>query len=111
MDATPKEARALGALAGGIIPPDDRDDGVAALKADEHFVRKLAANPFASALLQDLTLVETHCVEQFGRSIEQLDCEAMVKLLAIMRDRVPALFKFVRMESCALYLSQPATWR
>ena len=72
------------------------------LKPGEHLSRKLAANTFAAGLLKDLSLAEALSVERFGRSIEQLDVDSVARLLAMLRDRTPALFKFVRSEACAL---------
>jgi hypothetical protein len=105
-----RQVETLRALACGILPSDELDDGVGSLDAGEHLATKLAANPFAERLLEDLRVTERDSAAHFGRSVGELDGEGLSQLLAMLRERTPLLFKFVRMESCALYLSQPATW-
>jgi len=101
---------ALEALAKGIIPGDQRDAGVSALNAGEHLAKKLEVNPFSSLLMDGVRFAESESVARFGQSVDKLSPEALHQLLGVVRDRAPALFKFVRMETCALYLSQPKTW-
>jgi hypothetical protein len=84
---------------------------VGTLGPGEHLATKLAANPFAERILEELSLAERESAAHFGRSVGELDGEGLSQLLAMLRERTPLLFKFVRMESCALYLSQPAAWR
>jgi hypothetical protein len=101
----------LAALAQGIIPRDDRDDGAAMFDPGKHLAQKMEAERNNAALIQGLEFAEATSQANFGRAARQLDAPALENLLAIVRERSPAFFKFLRAEICALYLSQPAVWK
>ena len=107
---SPNQIAVLEALARGIIPADAKDQGAAALNAGGHLAKRLEPNPFASGLIEGVKFAEEESVRQFGMTIDKLPPDALHQLLALIRDQAPTVFKFVRMETCALYLSQPRTW-
>src|SRR5262249_61663032 len=45
-----------------------------------------------------------------GRAILELDMPQMHELLGLLREQQPAFFKQLRMDVCALYLSDPGVW-
>jgi hypothetical protein len=47
---------------------------------------------------------------RFGRAILELDMPQMHELLGLLREQQPAFFKQLRMDVCALYLSDPGVW-
>lgn len=108
---SPEQVATLQSLASAIIPADSRGAGVAQFNPGVHLAEKLRTNPFASGLLQGLAFAEKQSLEMFGIPIGELPPESLNKLLGVLRDQSPAFFKFLRMETCALYLSQPTTWQ
>ena len=107
----PEQISTLESLASAIVPADSRGAGVTPFNPGAHLAGKLQANPFASGLLQGLAFAEKQSLEMFGVPVVQLPPESLNKLLGVLRDQSPGFFKFLRMETCALYLSQPATWQ
>jgi hypothetical protein len=108
---SPEHVAALKSLASAIIPADSRGPGVAQFNPGAHLAGKLQANPFASGLLQGLDFAEKQSLQMFGLPVGELPLESLDNLVGVLRDRSPAFFKFLRMETCALYLSQAATWQ
>jgi hypothetical protein len=108
---SPEQITTLQSLASAIIPADSRGAGVAQFNPGAHLGGKLQGNPFASGLLQGLNFATKQSLEMFGLPVGELPSESLDKLLGILRDQSPGFFKFLRMETSALYLSQAATWQ
>jgi len=108
---SPEQVAALESLASTIIPGDSRGAGVAQFNPGAHLAEKLRTNPFASGLLQGLDFAAKQSLEMFGLPVGELPSESLYQLVGVLRDRSPGFFKFLRMETCALYLSQTATWQ
>jgi hypothetical protein len=108
---TADHIQSLSALAEGIVPRDNRDDGAATLNAGQHLADKIQADLNNSSYVEGLQFAEITSKGNFGRTPSELDPAALEKLLAIVRERSPAFFKFLRTETCGLYLSQPAVWK
>jgi len=106
----PDEAATLAALANGIIPADARDAGAAAVGAGLRLAEKLSAGVNAALYRSGLSAAAEMAQARFGRAILELDMPQMHELLGLLREQQPAFFKQLRMDVCALYLSDPGVW-
>ncbi len=95
------------ALANGIIPADDTDDGAAAVNAGP----RLAERPQSAPYLQGLETARSIAREAYGREVCELSSEEMERVLDLVREKAPAFFGQLRMDVSALYLSDPEVWR
>jgi len=105
-----EDAATLAALANGIIPADDRDAGAAAVDAGPRLAEKLAAGTNAALYRRGLAASASVAEALFGRAAPALDAGQMHVLLRAMREQQPAFFRQLRMDVCALYLSDPGVW-
>jgi len=108
---TPEQVAALSALACAMIPADEKDEGVASFDAGRRLANKIETDLNATPYLNGLRIAENVALEEFDRPVAELDARALAKLLGMLRDGAPALFKVIRAEVCALYLSQPSVWK
>ena len=108
---TPEQIDALSALAAGIIPPDECDADAAMLNAGECLAQRIVSESNGSSYFEGLQFAETTAKANFGREISKLDAVSLESLLVMLRDQFPAFFKFLRAETCALYLKKPAVWK
>ena len=108
---TSEQVAALAALANAMIPADEKDDGVARFEPGRRIAEKIEVDPNPAPYLKGLRVAENASLEQFDRSVTELDARSLEKLLGMLRDGAPAFFKFIRAEVCALYLSQPCVWK
>jgi hypothetical protein len=104
------EAAILAALANGIIPADARDAGAAAVSAGPRLAEKLASGVNTALYRSGLAAAAIMAQTRFGRAILDLDMTQMHELLGTLREQQPAFFKQLRMDVCALYLSDPGVW-
>jgi hypothetical protein len=105
-----EEAALLAALANGIIPPDARDAGAAAVNAGSRLADKLAAGVNAALYRRGLNAAATLGQAKFGLSLTALDAGQMHDLLDTLREKESAFFRQLRLDVCALYLSDPGVW-
>jgi hypothetical protein len=110
MSPAPQDVAALATLANGIIPADARDAGAAAVSAGPRLADKLAAGATAVLYRSGLTAAAALAQAQWDRTIPALDAAQMHDLLAVLRDQQPAFFRQLRMDVCALYLTDAAVW-
>jgi hypothetical protein len=108
---TAEQLGTLSALAAGIIPPDERDNGAAAVNAAPRIADKIAAGINAALYVQGSDLAESLSQKHYSKSVNALDARERHELLAAVRDSIPAFFKQLRMDVSALYLSDPAVWQ
>jgi hypothetical protein len=108
---TTEQIQTLSALAEGIIPRDERDAGVATLNPGRRLAQKIEVQPNRASYLEGIQFAQEAAQQKFRRSPSELETAAMGTLLALLRDRCPSFFKFLRAETCALYLSQPIAWK
>jgi len=106
----PDEAAILAGLANGIIPADERDAGAAAVSAGPRLAEKVASGVNAALYRSGLSAAAEMAQNQFGRAILELDMTQMHELLGLLREQQPGFFKQLRMDVCALYLSDPEVW-
>jgi hypothetical protein len=105
-----EEAAVLAALANGIIPADARDAGAAAVSAGPRLGEKMSSGVNAALYHSGLTAAGEMAQTRFGRTILELEMAQMHELLGLLREEQPAFFKQLRIDVCALYLSDPEVW-
>jgi hypothetical protein len=106
-----EDAALLAALANGIIPPDERDAGAAAVDAGRRLAARLAAGTNAALYRAGLAAASALAKERFGREIPLLDAAQLHELMGLLRQQQPGFFKQLRLDVCALYLSDPGVWQ
>jgi hypothetical protein len=109
-ELNPQQTADLAALAAAIIPPDEIDAGAAAVNAAPRLAEKCRAGINAALYLQGLALASTLARDTYGLPLIALTPPQLHDLIAALRDALPAFFKQLRMDVCALYLSDPAVW-
>src|SRR5687768_15956316 len=102
---SPEEVRVLEALAGGIIPADQRDAGGrnAGTRIADRIANGINADLYHQGLREACTLAP--------RSIPSLDSAELDALLNDLRARAEAFFRQLRMDVAAIYLNDPAVWQ
>ena len=98
-------------LARAMIPPDARDQGVAGLNVGEAVARKIQGDPNHADYLDGLRIAAAMAQENFKTPIVDIDARLLTGLLESLRQSSPGLFKLLRTEACAVYLSQASTWK
>ena len=111
MTETIPDAAVLAVLADGIIPADARDAGAAAVNAGPRLADRIAAGTNSAVYRAGLAAAGEVARARFGRTVPELDAGAVSELLAALREQQPAFFRQLRMDVCALYLSDPAVWQ
>jgi Gluconate 2-dehydrogenase subunit 3 len=110
MSSTETDTALLAALANGIIPADARDAGAAAVAAGPRLAERLAAGVNVAVYRRGLAAAAESSAAKFGRGVAELDAAQTHELLDALREQQPGFFKQLRMDVCALYLSDPAAW-
>jgi hypothetical protein len=105
------DADQLAALANGIIPADEIDNGAAAVNAGPRLAERIQAGIQAALYREGLEAAQTIAAEEYGREVNQLSPAEVARVLALVREKVPAFFAQLRMDVSALYLSDPDVWR
>jgi len=101
---------ALTALANGIIPADARDLGAAGVNAGPRLVEKLTAGLNMALYQRGLAAAAALAHAKFDRTTAALDAAQIHELLDALRGQQPGFFRQLRMDVCALYLSDPDVW-
>ena len=99
------------ALANGIIPRDEADDGAAAVNAGPRLAERIQTGLNADLYLRGLETAALLGKETYGREVDELNPQEVHQLIAGVREKLPAFFKQLRMDVSALYLSDPAVWQ
>ena len=107
----PQRTAALAALANGMIPADATDAGAAAVDAAGKLSARIEQAADPRVYLTGLSSAEELALARFGRPVGSLKPEEIHELLGVLRAECPAFFKQLRMDVCALYLSDPAVWQ
>ena len=105
------DADQLAALANGIIPADEIDNGAAAVNAGSRLEERIQGGIHAALYRQGLEAARTIAAEEYGREVNQLSPAEIARVLALVREKLPAFFAQLRMDVSALYLSDPEVWR
>lgn len=101
------ELATLTALANGIIPADETDDGAAAVNAGP----RLAEGTQSERYLQGLEMARSIASDEYDREVGECNSAEVERVLAVLRERAPAFFAQLRLDVSALYLSDPDVWR
>jgi aldehyde dehydrogenase (NAD+)/phenylacetaldehyde dehydrogenase len=110
-EPTLRDIAGLTALANRIIPPDERDAGAAAVHAGPGLAEKMRAGANASIYAQGLAEAAAIARERYAREVSTLSPAEIEELLGLLQQKAPAFFKQLRMDVCALYLSDPGVWQ
>jgi hypothetical protein len=110
MGQTETDAEILAALANGVIPADERDEGAAAVNVGPRLAEKLAAGVNVAVYRRGLAAATELARAKYGRDVTELDPPQTHELLGALREQQPGFFKQLRMDVCALYLSDPNVW-
>ena len=105
-----EDVAALAALANGIIPADETDAGAAAVDAGPRLARRIESGVKDELYVQGLDAAASAAREAFGRRVDELAPDQVHELVGLLREQLPAFFKQLRMDVCALYLTDPAVW-
>jgi hypothetical protein len=108
---TLRDIAALGALANGIIPADERDAGAATVHAGPGIAERMRRSSMPHVYVEGLKAAREFAREAFGRDIGELNAGQIRELLALIRARSPAFFRQLRADVCALYLSDAGVWQ
>jgi len=100
----------LATLADGIIPGDARDGGAAAVDAAGRLLERMAGGVNQALYEAGLAAARESAQSRFGKPIPALVGSEIHELLGILRDTRPGFFRQLRMDVCALYLSDPGVW-
>jgi anti-sigma factor RsiW len=101
----------LAALADGIIPADDRDEGARCVDAGAKLAARVAAGVNAATYRAGVKTATALAREQFAQPLPSLDATQMHALIGRLKSESPAFYKQLRMDVSALYLSNPAIWQ
>src|SRR5439155_20152875 len=71
---------------------------------------KLAVGVNAALYRRGLVAAAELAQAKFGGAVTALDAAQMHELLGTLREQQPAFFRQLRMDVCALYLSDPGVW-
>ena len=102
---------ALAVLANGIIPADATDAGAAVVHAGAGLGETIRNGPNASLYFHGLEAAADTAQQRFQRPITELTPAQIHTLLGELQQSAPAFFKQLRMDVCALYLSDPGVWQ
>src|SRR5688572_24095230 len=106
-----EQVEALAALANGIIPADDADAGAASVDAGLRLALRVEQGSSAGVYVAGLEQTATLAKDRFGGPVGSISPAQVHELLGHLREQAPAFFKQLRMDVCALYLSEPAVWQ
>jgi hypothetical protein len=101
---------ALEVLVNAIIPADETDAGAAAVDAASILAQRIDAGTNAPLYLDGLRRAEEMSRQRYSTGVETLTPEQVHELLGAVRSEMPGFFKQLRMDVCALYLSDPGVW-
>jgi Gluconate 2-dehydrogenase subunit 3 len=108
---TPHDIATLAALANGIIPADERDQGAASVHAGSGIAERMKRSPYRQMYVDGLHAAQHLAQTIFGRAVHELNASQMNDLLTTLRTQSPAFFRQLRADVCALYLSDAAVWQ
>ena len=105
------QSRVLAALANGIIPADASDTGAAAVNTGARLAEKVAAGVNVAIYEKGLQIAASLAQSRFAKSVDDLRPAEMHELIGLLRSELPAFYKQLRLDVCAMYLSDPDVWQ
>jgi acyl-CoA reductase-like NAD-dependent aldehyde dehydrogenase len=106
-----KDIATLSALADGIVPPDEKDAGAASVHAGPALAEKARSGASAAIYRQGLAEAAAIARGQYRCDVTEMEPKELHELLDVLQEKAPAFFKQLRMDVCALYLSDPGVWQ
>lgn len=103
--------RDIEALANGIIPADERDAGAASVNAGATIAERVRRGVNGALYADGLETAKRLAHEKFGRDAADLAPVEVYELLGALEKVSPRFFRQLRMDVCALYMSDPTVWR
>ena len=100
-----EQVKILEKLANGIIPADEMDGGAACVGAGRTIVERIEKGVNAKVYLAGLEFVES-----LKRDVIRMSEGEIHELLGVIRERAPGIFKQLRMDVSAIYLSDEGVW-
>src|SRR5712671_2202942 len=107
---TNDERAALNRLASAILPADERDAGAEAVNAGARIADRVFNGVNAPVYRSGLIRADALSHEIFGRSVHQLNLAEVHELVGKLQEVANPFFKQLRMDVCAMYLSDPGVW-
>jgi Gluconate 2-dehydrogenase subunit 3 len=101
----------LAALARGIIPADEIDEGADSVGAGHRLASKLSSGPTADVYRRGIGIACEIARRRYGVSVAGLDASQIHDLLAAILEEMPAFFRQLRLDVSAMYLSDPQVWQ
>lgn len=101
----------LAALAKGIIPADERDEGAAAVNAGASLAERVRRGVNAPLYATGLKSIKGLASERFGCPTAELSPAEVHELLGALATASPQFFRQFRADVCALYMSDPMVWQ
>lgn len=105
-----QQVQTLTALANGILPADDRDNGAAEVQAGSQLAAAVEQGKNAAIYLQGIQMAESCAREKFQLFPGDLDPDQMVEVLMELKSCTPGFYKQLRTDVSTLYLSDAAVW-
>jgi hypothetical protein len=100
----------LTTLASAIVPPDHRDAGAAAVDAGPRLAERIRRGIQAALYAHGLRTTRELSAQVFERPVTDLSATELHELMQRVAAAAPAFFKQLRLDTTALYLSDPGVW-
>jgi len=101
----------LSALANGIIPPDERDAGAAAVAAGPRIAERVRQGVNGTLYVAGLKMASNLARQRFGREVNGLSPAELHELISALDAAASGFFRQFRGDVCALYMSDPGVWQ
>jgi hypothetical protein len=108
---SPDDVATLSALASGIIPPDERDAGAAAVAAGPRIAERARQGVNGTLYVAGLKLASDLARQRFRREVNGLSPAELHELISALDAASPVFFRQLRADVCALYMSDPGVWQ
>ena len=98
---SPDDVATLSALASGIIPPDDRDAGAAAVGAGPRIAERARQGVNGALYVAGLKLASDLARQRFKREVNGLGPAELHELIGALDAASPVFFRQLRADVCA----------
>jgi hypothetical protein len=100
-----QDIAALAALANGIIPADERDEGAAVVHAGATIAARMRSSPYGHIYVDGLLKAGELADMKYGCKVSELNGAQIQELIAKLSEQSPAFFRLLRADVCMIYLS------
>ncbi len=108
---TSDQIAGLARLVNGIIPGADEETASPGPCVTQRLAAKIIGGSVQNLYLRGLEKAEVFSQQKYRKSLLSLDALETHELLEKIREEIPAFFKQLRMDTSAIYLSQPEVWK